>query len=159
LFINLISLYLLLCITSLCLRQSLITFLNPWFMIWWWCYITNTTKYEPKGLKYIIRTIRVNMINSWKSWGQWNIKENINTINSWKSWRQWNVKRNINTINSWKSRGHWNIKGSINTINSWKSWGHWNIKVVYITFFFNSFYLSSLLGLYTNHKTINLEII
>jgi hypothetical protein len=111
--------YILLSITSLCLRWPLITILKPWFMIWWRGYMTNTTKYELKGLKYIIRTIRVNMINSWKSWRQWNVKGNINTINSWKSWGHWNIKGNINTINSWKSWGHWNVKGNINTIKEW----------------------------------------
>lgn len=85
-------------------------------MIWWRGYMTNATKYELEGLKYIIRTISVNTINSWESWGQWNIKAVYKYDQLMKSWGQWNVKR----------------KYKYNQLM--KVMRTWNIKVVYITF-------------------------
>jgi hypothetical protein len=62
--------------------------------------MTNTTEYELDGIKYIIRTIRVNTINSWKHEDNKNEKGNINTINLW-SHEDKNEKGNINSIKSW----------------------------------------------------------
>jgi len=47
--------------------------------------MTNATKYELEGLKYIIRTIRNKYDQLMRIMRTMKCKGNINTINSWKS--------------------------------------------------------------------------